>query len=898
MGWTRFFRRRYWDNERAREIEAHLAHEIDDNLARGMTPYDARAAAHRKFGNAVFIREEIYVMNSMGLVESVWQDLRYGLRLLRRNPTFAAIAVATLALGTGANTAIFALVEAVHLRTLPVVDPQRLVEVRIDTHEKGRTGRFLSERPFMTEPLFRRISEAQQVFSSTLAYGSVALDLAAGGESQPVQGIWVNGDFFSTLGVQARIGRTLTGADDHPGCGTRGAVLSDAFWQRHFGGDPSAVGRTLTLNGHGFEVIGVTPPAFFGVEVGRGFDVALPLCAEPVVRGEQSGIGKPDVWFLDMIGRLRPGVTFDQANAQLAALSGPIFSATVPGPFGPQDKSDYLAYTLLLREAGHGVSTLRANYTTPLWILLGATAVVLLIACANLANLLLARATARQREVAVRLAMGASRGRVIRQMVAESLLIAALGAAAGLIVARWFSRMLVAFLNTQNTRVFVDLTMNGRVFAFTVAVAGAAALLFGLAPALRATRLSLSATMKSGGRGSTDGRERFGLRRVLVVAQVALSLVLVTSALLLGRTYHNLTSANPGFRQDGVLIASLDLRPSGVEPEARPTMTRRIGDALAAIPGVDAVAESFIVPVSGAGWNNRILVDGQLQQGSTNLNLVSAQYFSVLHTPLLAGRTFDAGRDTPESEPVAIVNEAFVAKYFGGGSAIGRTFQTEGGRKGAQPPYRVIGVVANTKYGDLREAFEPVGYFAQSQQKTAGPFTAFLVHSALPLSRISRAATAAITGVQPQILVQYQTLSDEIADTLVSERLMAALSVCFGLLAVLIATLGLYGVMSYTVARRRSEIGIRLALGAERSSVVGMIVREAAVLLAAGAAIGAALSIASGRAVATLLYGLEPSDPGTLGAAVAGLAAVTLLAAWLPARRASRMPPTVALREE
>jgi predicted permease len=557
----------------------------------------------------------------------------------------------------------------------------------------------------------------------------------------------------------------------------------------------------------------------------------------------------------------------------------------------------YHMNSVTTRDAGTGVSTLRANYATPLWYLLGATGVVLLIACANLANLLLARATAREREIAVRLAMGASRRRVVRQMISESVLIAGLGAAAGLLVADWFSRMLVAFLNTQSTQVFLDLEMDWRVFLFTAGVAAAAALFFGVAPAVRSTRLSLAATMKSGGRGTTDGGTRFGLRRALVVAQVSLSLVLVTSALLLGRTYHNLMSENPGFRQDGILIANVDVRRTGVEAGARPTLTRRIREALSALPGVDGAAEAFLVPVSGAGWNNRVLVDGQLKPGSTNLNQVSAEFFSVLGTPLLAGRVFDPAEDTPESEPVAIVNQAFVTKFFAGGNPIGRTFQTEA-LNTEHPTYRVVGVVANTKYGDLRETFEPVAYFARSQQKTGGPFVAFLVHTALPPSRITNAVTAAITGVDPQLLIQYQTLSDQIADTLVSERLMAALSLCFGVLAIIIATIGLYGVMSYMVARRRSEIGIRLALGAERSRVVGMIVREAAVLLGAGAAIGIGLSIVSGRAVASLLYGLQPTDPATLVAAVAGLALVCLVASWLPAYRASIVAPTVVLREE
>ena len=897
MGWLRIVRRRYWDDERARELEAHIAHEVDLNVARGMTGEAARTAAMRKLGNPTLIREEIYDMNSFAFLESLGQDLRYGGRLLRRNPTFAIVAIVTLALGTGANTAIFQLVDAVRLRALPVQHPEQLVEVGIDTHGKGRTGMFVSRRPFMTEPLWRVLLERQDAFSSMLAWGSIGLDLASGGESRPVEGIWVSGGFFSTLGVPAQIGRVFGPSDDQKNCGTPGAVISDAFWRRQYAGEPLAVGRPLGLNGHTFEIIGVTPAMFSGVEVGKSFDVALPLCAEPLIRGEQSGLGQPDIWFLDVIARLKPGWTTEQANTHVAALSTNIFQSTAPPRFTTDDSKDYQAFTLTARPATTGVSELRGDYATPLWVLLGLTGGVLLIACANLANLMLARATAREREIAVRLAIGASRRRVIRQMLAESLLLAVMGAGCGLVLAQWLSASLVSFLSTDGNPVFVSLPNDGRVFAFAAALAMGASALFGLAPAIRSTRTSLSQTMKAGSRGMSDGRERFGIRRALVVVQVALSLVLVVGGLLLVRTLQNLITLDAGFRPDGVLVVGLNLRRTGIPPDARPAVFAEILERLQTLPGVDAAAQAFIIPVSGSGWNNRVVIDGRTQPGTVNLSSVGADYFKVLETPLLAGRVFDR-RDALEAEPVALVNESFLRKYFSGQNAVGRTFQIEVRQGDEQPMYRIVGVVRDTKYRDLREPFTPIAFFAESQQKSVEPSRQIVLRSRTSLTSLASAVTPAVTNVNPSILLRYQTLSSLVSASLVSERLMATLSGFFGGLALLIATIGLYGVISYMVARRRMEIGIRMALGASRGSVVCLIVREASGLLVAGLAIGGVLAVIAGRAADTLLYGLVPWDPATMAMAAAVLGAVSLAASWLPARRAARVAPTVALREE
>jgi putative ABC transport system permease protein len=897
MGLKRFFRRSKWDDERARELEAHLAIETDENVARGMSPRDARDAARRTLGNTTLVREEIYQMNTISVLDAAWRDLRYGARLLRLDPGFALVAIFSLALGVGANTAIFQLLDAVRLRTLPVTDPQELMEIRIAETTGGRTGQFSGRRPNLTNPLWERIRDRQQGFSGALAWSGAAFNLTAGGEARYAQGLWVSGDFFGTLGVPALAGRVLNAADDRRGCAAPPAVVSYGFWQREYAGNPGAIGRSLMLDGHSYEIVGVTPPSFFGVEVGRAYDVAVPLCAEPLSRGERSGLDKNDVWFLAAFGRLKPDWTAERASAQLAAISGPIFQETLPPRYRPEDAKNYLEFRLGAFDASTGVSALRRNYESPLWLLLATTGLVLLIACANLANLMLARATAREREVAVRLAIGASRGRVVRQMLAESLLIAAIGAAAGALLAQWLSRFLVNFLTSDNTPIFVDLALDWRIFAFTSVLAVATCLVFGLMPAIRVTGTAPGAAMKAGSRGSSDSRERFGLRRALVVLQVALSLVLVVGALLFVRSLRNLMTVDAGFRQDGLLVVNLDLRKAGIPVERRTALYDDITNRLDTLPGVTAAAQAFIVPVSGNGWNNNIVVDGVRQPDNVNFNSVSAGYFETMGTPMLNGRTFNP-QDTAASEKVVVVTEGFARKYFPKRNPVGQTFQVEEGQGQPRPYLHIIGVVKDTKYTDLREPFTPLAFFATSQEREPDSGLQVVLRSAAPLATIAAEVSAAVNSFSPAIITQFQTMESQVRDSLLRERLMATLSGFFGGLAALIATIGLYGVMSYMVARRKNEIGIRMALGAEGGHVVRMVMREAAVLLAAGVAVGLIIAVLAARTATALLFGLQPGDPSTLAMAAAGLGLVAMLASLLPALRASRLEPTEALREE
>jgi putative ABC transport system permease protein len=897
MPWTRVFHRSRWDDERARELEAHLAIETDDNIARGMSPSAARDAARRKLGNPTLVREEIYHMNTVTLVDSAWRDLKYGARLLRLNPVFAGVAILSLALGVGANTAIFQLLDAVRLRTLPVADPQQLMEIRISDSSGGRTGQFISRRPNLSNPLWEQIRDRQQAFSSAFVWSTTDFDLTTGGEARYAAGLWVSGEYFNTLGVRPIAGRMLAAADDRRGCDAPPAVISYGFWQREYGGSPSAVGRSVRLNGHAFDIVGVTPPAFFGVEVGRSYDVAVPLCAEPLTRSGRSAMDRSDVWFLAAFGRLNPGWTREKATAHLAAISPPIFQTTVPTRYSAEDAHRYLGFKLGAFEAGTGVSTLRRDYESPLWLLLATTGLVLLIACGNLANLMLARATSREREIAVRLAIGASRGRIVRQLLAESVLIAVVGSVLGAVIAQSLSRFLIEFLTSAKNRVFVDLALDWRVFAFTAALAGTTCLLFGLLPALRATGIAPGAAMKAGSRGSTDTRERFGMRRALVVGQVALSLVLVVGALLFVRSLRNLMTLDAGFDQEGIVVANLDFRHAGIATERRTAVYADLRRRVAALPGVISAAQADIVPVSGSGWNNFILIDGVKLKETVNFNSVSDGYFKTMGTPILAGRDFDA-RDTPGAEKSVIVSELFAKKYFAGKNPIGQVFQIQEPPGQPRPLNRIIGLVKDTKYTDLREAFTPIGFYAASQDADPSPDIQLVVRTTAPLVTTTAEISAAATQVHPSASVRFQTMTTMVRDSLLRERLMATLSGFFGGLAALLATIGLYGVMSYMVARRRNEIGIRMALGAGRRDVLVMVMREAGLLLAGGVIVGALLAIAAARAATTLLFGLRPGDPATLGMAIAGLGMVAMLASYLPALRASRLEPTEALREE
>jgi len=896
MNLKRFFTRGWWDDERARELEAHLAIETEDNIARGMTPDAAVRAARRKLGNATLVREEIYRMNTVAVIDEIWQDLKYGLRGLRLNPGFAVVAILSLALGIGANTAIFELIDAVRLRTLPVANPQNIAIVQLKSTQ-GRRGSINSFYAALTHPIWERLRDAEHPQIDLFGWAPATFDLSESGRSRLTDGgVWASGRYFSVLGVRPAAGRLFTADDDRRGCAPT-AVISHAFWRRVFGGDPAVVGRPLTLNRHRVEIVGVAEAGFPGLEVGRSFDLAVPICAEPVLEADVLDNGT--AWWITVMGRLASGASIDAVSARLSALSPGIFER-VPANYPPESVERYKALSLGADRADRGVSMLREDYGDSLWMLLAIAGVVLLIASANLANLLMARASARRREIAVRLAIGASRARVVRQLLAESALLAAIGASLGAAVAGSLGGALATFIGNDASPVVLSLDLNWRVLAFIAVTSALCTALFGLAPAVRSTRVVAGEALHRGGRGLTTDRARFAARQALVVCQLALSLALVVCAFQFVQTFRALAALGPGFSERGILEVALDFKSLALPTERRLPFRLDVLDHIRAVPGVAHAADVNVLPVSGASWTNAVWLDGAERDPDrvSKFNWVSSGYFSTIGVPLLAGRDFDEQRDRPRSAKVAIVNETFARRLLREGNPLGQAFWVERTPSTPQTRYEVIGVVKDTRYAALRGGFPPIAYLSGVQQARVLDWARFLVRSDRPTADVVAAVERAIAGVNPDIVVSFESLGTRIRESLRREQLMAALSGCFGALAALLATIGLYGVLSYTVARRRHEIGIRMALGASRRDIVAMVLREAGWLVVVGVGLGAVLAVAASRASRTLLFGVTPGDPVSLVLAAACFGLVAALASTLPAVAASRLQPTVAVREE
>jgi putative ABC transport system permease protein len=830
-------------------------------------------------------------------VSALWRDFRYGFRLLRLSPGFTAIAVLTLALGIGANTAIFQLIDAIRLRTIPVRDPASLATVRIADRHWG-SGSFSGQYSQLTFPMWEQIRQRQEGFSDMAAWGGSDMNLSTGGEAHYAHVIHVTGDFFQVLGVQPLIGRLLGREDDAPGCALGGAVISYAFWHRNYGGDPSVIGRRINLDSNSFDIVGITPPAFTGISVGDVYDVAIPVCVEPILNPRNNRLTLRHSWWLASIGRLKPGWTVARANAQMLAVTPAVLNETIPPVYDGKATKKYLEYKLGVFSASTGFSSLREDTETPLYLLLGISGLVLLIACANLANLMLARASARERQITIRLALGASRGRLIRELLSESILLAAAGSLCGFFLAFAVSRLLVSFISTPNSQIFLDLGTDWRLLFFTTALAVLTTVLFGLTPALRATRGEPATLLQSGSRGSTGGRERFSLRRALVVSQVALSVVLLIGALLFVRSLRNLTTLNVGFQQTGVLIASIDFDRLHLPQERNYEFKRQIIQSIQAQPGVDSVAGSIMVPFGGSSWNDSFLLEGSDdEKGEAWENYIGPNYFKTIGTPLLAGRDFN-DQDTATSAKVVIVNQAFAKKFFPGQDPLGKRFRRHDSPGKPRPLYEIVGVTADFKFQDMHEEFLPFVNYPATQEEHIDPDYQISVRSGLPISTLMMSVKEAIANVNPGVDIQFKAFKQRINETLIQDELMATLSSFFGFLAALLAAIGLYGVISYMVVQRTKEIGIRMAIGAKGADVVRMILREAGLLTIIGLVIGTGLAVASVQAAKSVLFGLKPRDPLTMILAVVLLSAVAAFASFLPALRASRLDPLKALRYE
>ncbi len=899
MFWGRHRRRAQLDAECAQELESYLVFETEQNEARGMTPEDARAAAQRKLGNETSIRETVYRMHSFVFLESLWQDLRFGFRVLRKNPGFTAVALASLSLGIGANAALFQLVDSVMLRSLQVRDPQELVRFQWKGNDVSRSGNFWARPGDFTFPEWEALSQKREPFSAMFAWSGTQFNLAPVGEVRLVKGLYASGDLFQTLGVAPAAGRLISREDDRRGGAANVAVLSYAFWQRDYGGQASAIGGKITVDGHPFEIVGVAADWFTGVDVGTKFDVAVPMCSQATLM-EKSVLDDRRSWWVGIFARLKPGVSVRQASAYLEASTHGVLESTLHPGWLPEFLKVFLKNRIEAAPGGNGYSDLRRGVSNPLLMLLAIAGLVLLIACANLANLMLARASARQSEIAIRLSLGASRGRVIRQLLSESMLLAACGCAIGAVLAQVLSRYLITAFGTSTDSPYLDLSLDWRSFGFMVGLGVLSCVLFGLLPAMRATRNSPAAALKSEGRGATMTHERFGMQRILVVSQIALSLILVLTSLLFIRSFRTLVALDPGFRVNGILQVDVTL----VDPEAKRKPLWVFDQMLENVrhaPGIDTAAGVQLPPLNGGFWNSHIRLDGAAaadeRRPIPKWNRVSDGYFLTMGAKLQAGREFDT-HDTLGSAAVAIVDQTFVDRFYSGKNPLGRVFHDvpDLGEKPHQ--YQIVGVVKRLKYEDLQSEFAPMIFLPIAQGEEPAPDTHFMVHSGLPLGPLITTVRRAMESVNRNISVQFRSLPVTAEDSVRGESMMAKLSSLFGILAIVLASVGLYGVKSYIVARRRHEIGLRLALGADRPKILRMMLTQSGVMLAAGLVVGTLVALAAGRAAQSLLFGVKANDPATFVLAIAGLTFVSFIASLIPALKAASIPPMAALREE
>jgi predicted permease len=868
------------------ELRDHVERQVADYVRTGMSEPEARRRTRVEFGGLDQVKEQCRDVRGTRLIEDLLQDLRYASRVLGKSPGFTIAAVASLALGIGANTAIFSLIDAVMLKSLPVQEPERLIEPVTD---RG------SGQPFnaFSYPALVHFRDHATTLEGMIASHSSRLFIVIGSAAPELgEGQYVTGNFFPVLGVPALLGRTVQPADDRPEAAPV-AVLSHAYWQRRFGGDPYILGRRLTLDGHVFTIVGVAPPRFRGMTVGRNVDVWIPLAVERRLR-TPSWTSSAGYKWLQLVGRVKAGSTYEQARVELQTMfrTG-VIEAELALLKSPEPDHPATRWRLLVEPARAGLSAGRRQFSEPLVVLLAVSGLVLAIACLNVANLLLARAAARRQEMAVRLSLGAARSRVMRQLLTESLLLASAGAALGIALAYAGCQYLLAFFATSRAPVRLEIGPDIRVLVFTAALALATGLLFGLAPAWRTTRQAQSAWLVGAVRvhGSRDRRM---MSRMLIGAQVALSTIMLVGAGLFLRSLHNVRSIETGFDRDGVLIVTTDASRSGLTASAQRAAFRELIARLAAIPGVVEASLSWVTPIEGGGSMRTLHVrddDGAVREArNVHLNWVSPGYFSTMRTPIQAGRDF-TWQDTVTSPKTALVNQTMARRYFGNEQAVGRRVTLD------TATYEIVGVVGDAKYLELRDTVPPTLYFSAFQQEHAsGQFV--IRTEGRPLA-IESSAREIVHAAAPSIAVtKVRSLAEQVDASIVRERMLGVLSGFFAGLGLLLAAVGLYGVLAYMVARRTSEIGIRMALGAKPSLIARMVLREALTLTAGGIVAGTVVALLLSRSLSGLLFGLTPTDPLTIASVAVVLVATALAAAYLPSRRAARLDPTVALRHE
>lgn len=898
-------RRRQLDRDLQDEIAFHLSmreeklksniHREEGRMGGRQQSNDEHFAARRGFGNTTHVKEETRSLWTFHWFEHLGQDLRYAARSMRKSPAVAAVVVLSLALGMGANTAIFTLMDAVMLRMLPVQHPEELVVVKRQIADSPR-------RPVsFTNPMWEALRAHQDVFAPAFAWSTDRYDLAHGGPVQNAEGNIVSGSYFAALGVRPALGRLINEHDDRRGCAPV-AVLSYGFWQDRFGGSQNILGSSITLDQKPFQIIGVAERGFSGIEVGSKFDVALPICATTQFDGapQHSRLDHRSWWWLRIGGRLKPGVSQLAASERLSVLSPAILADALPQDWATKDQQRFLKAKLVSEAADTGVSDLRRQFGEPLTIVMAIVSIVLLIACANIASLLLARATARNREIAIRKAVGASRGRLMRQLLTEALLLSAIGALLGMFVARWGSVLLLRSIATSRDTLFLDLAPDLRVLGFTAGLALLTGLLVGVLPALRSTAVPLMAAMKGAQEAAGGHSSRFRAGKWIVAGQVALSLVLVVGGGLLLRSFYKLVTLDLGFDRNNVLLVRASLQTD--DNAKKEAIYEQVEERIKAIPGVVAAGRSFTTPVNGRQWNNLIHPEGEANpptgdQAISYLNAISPGYFDVMRMPMIAGREFNAN-DSKTSPLVAIVTETFATRFYPGQNALGREFRIDASPGQPEPLMEIVGIVADSKYGEVREEPTPIAFVPALQPHRSIIAQEFAIRTNFRPSALTASVAQAFAAVNAQTMLDFGILSQQVDDNFVQERLLAELSGFFGGLALLLAMIGLYGVLSYLVTQRRTEFGIRMALGARPQSILRLVILDSLAVLAGGVAVGVGLSLATSRLLQKMLFGLSPHDVTTMLIAVGVLITVGMIAAFLPARKATRVDPMVALRYE
>lgn len=868
------FRRRS-DHDFQAEIESHIRLEADRLISEGVPPDDAWHAAQRTFGNTAQVEERFFESHRWLWWEQLRQDLRYGCRSLLQAPAFTAAAVLTVALGVGANTAIFSLMDAILLRSLAVHQPDELLFVRaMDSGGSSATPPY---------PCFAQMRREVRSFAGMAAFAGDELRIAIDGQPEQVMGQIASGSYFEVLGVRPRLGRLMTAEDDS--LNPPVAVISDRYWQRRFGGDPSVIGRTITFRQQSFTIIGVTAPEFFGTEPGRRVDVTLPITVE------QSASLSSELWWLHgIVARIKPGVQPGPAQSEADSVFRSFMASS------PQSIRRF--HRLELQPAARGVDSLRRRFSTPLLVLMGLVSLVLLMAVVNIANLLLSRGITRTHEFAIRLATGASAGRLVRQLLTETLLLFALGAIAGILLAAFGTGLLQGMFAEGRRPLLVEADLNWRVLAFTLAITLSAGLLASLLPIWRVLRIDPERAIREGDTRSSESRGAGTLRQSLIAFQVALSLVLLTGALTFVRTLYNLRHVNPGFHNDQALTMSVDLPDRYVKSGQSAAIWPSMLEEIRRIPGIQSAAISTFTPLSGRNRREPVQVRGHElrnpEDALIHVNLISEGYFETLGIPLVRGRLL-TGRDESGSPDIALINQSAARRLFGDRDPLGQSVELPR-KELPRRAYQIVGVVGDTKHLSLREQAAEFVFLPLRQPRDAERRITLTVLAEEP-SLLVEPIRKRLAEVEPQLMISdVMTIRRQIDTTLLTERMLSGLATAFGLLALILASTGLFGVLSYRIAQQRKSIGVRIALGARPSAVAFGIIRHSALLITSGLIVGLPVAILAAGTADSMLWGVSPGDPAVYLAGAAILAAAGCLSAWIPARRAASIDPAEVLR--